>query len=118
VAPARVVDQELVVHLFAPFAGPHAADAYAEFRRTWRQCRELLGMTVPLDRPNLARDLPETLDQLPRNPGGGEIIVAAQKHPDALHQAILRVFHGVLNLSVLLSPRRRSRPEPGRARLG
>ncbi|GAA3934315.1 CATRA conflict system CASPASE/TPR repeat-associated protein [Actinoplanes auranticolor] len=104
VIPVRVADQELVVHLFAPVDGPHATGAYAQLRQTWQHCRELLGMTAPLRRPGPPRDLPGTLAEVPRDPGGRDLLVAAQRHPGQLHQAILRRFHAVLNLSVILSP--------------
>ena len=104
VIPVRAADQELVVHLFAPLDGPHAAAAYAELGRTWQRCRDLLGMTAPLRRPGPPRDLPGTLAGLPRDPGGRDLVVAAQRHPGQLHQVILRRFHAVLNLSVILSP--------------
>ncbi|GAB1641551.1 CATRA conflict system CASPASE/TPR repeat-associated protein [Krasilnikovia sp. MM14-A1259] len=104
VTPARVADQELVVHAFAPLDGPGAVPGYAELRRTWERCRELLGMTAPLRSPVPPRDLPQTLAELPCEPGGRGLVVAAQKNPDSLYQAILRRFPAVLNLSVILSP--------------
>jgi len=44
----RVIDQEFVVHLFAPLDGPQAADAYRQIRRVWVACREQLGLTEPI----------------------------------------------------------------------
>jgi len=44
-AVPRVVDQEFVVHCFAPFDGPDADQAYLGVRRLWQACREKLEMT-------------------------------------------------------------------------
>ncbi|MET8307786.1 CATRA conflict system CASPASE/TPR repeat-associated protein [Micromonospora sp. NPDC005173] len=103
-SPVRAADQELVVHLFARADGPYAVAAYDELREVWHRCRDVLGMTAPLSRSGLPVTLPPTLDDLPRDSGGGELVVAAQQHPSMLYQAILRRFPTMINLSAVLSP--------------
>jgi predicted nucleotide-binding protein len=109
-----VVDQEFVVHLFAPLDGPQAPEAYRQVRQVWAACREQLGMTEPIagvrSRALLA-EMPETLDRLP-----ADGIVAAQESRAAIRQAVLRRVHDVLNLSVALAqpaPEGLARPEGG-----
>lgn len=91
-----VAEPELVVHLFARATGPDAEPGYAELRAVWDRCGEVLGMT--------GDDIPATAAELPGDPG--EVVVATRRRPDALHQAILRRFPAVVNLSVVLSPGR------------
>ncbi|MFE7870251.1 CATRA conflict system CASPASE/TPR repeat-associated protein [Micromonospora humida] len=97
-------DKELVVHLFARGDGPHADAAYGELRKIWTRCREVLGMTAALKRSGLPTTLPVMLGDLPRDLGGGELVVAACQHPHMLYQAVLRRFPATVNLSAVLSP--------------
>jgi predicted nucleotide-binding protein len=106
-----VVDQEFVVHLFAPLDGPQAPEAYSQVRQVWAACREQLGMTEPIAGVRSRALLPETLDRLP-----ADGIVAAQEGRAAIRQAVLRREHDVLNLSVALAqpaPEGLGRPEGG-----
>ncbi|MGW0239871.1 CATRA conflict system CASPASE/TPR repeat-associated protein [Micromonospora chalcea] len=106
-------DQELVVHLFARGDGPYAEAAYGQLREVWQRCRDVLGMTALLERSGLPANLPVALGDLPRDPGGGELVVAAQQHPDVLYQAILRRFATMINLSAVLSPSALRADAPG-----
>ncbi|MEU8082589.1 CATRA conflict system CASPASE/TPR repeat-associated protein [Micromonospora sp. NPDC049101] len=96
-----VIDQELVVHLFAPTDGPHAAAAYNELQQLWLRCRTLLGMVEAVPGVGLPNYLPAALSDLPR---AAEVGLAAQGRTDLAVQAIVRLHHDVLNLSVVLSP--------------
>jgi predicted nucleotide-binding protein len=93
-----VIDQDFVVHLFAPLGGPQAAEAYRQVRQVWAACREQLGMTEPIAEVRASALPPETLDGLP-----ADGIVAAQESRAAVRQAVLRRVHDVLNLSVALA---------------
>ncbi|NJC13101.1 putative nucleotide-binding protein [Micromonospora profundi] len=106
-------DQELVVHLFARGDGPYAEAAYGHLREVWQRCHDVLGMTVPLEQSGLPVTLPVALGDLARDPGGGELVVAAQQHPDVLYQAILRRFATMINLSTVLSPGALGADAPG-----
>ncbi|GAB2617760.1 hypothetical protein Aab01nite_31250 [Paractinoplanes abujensis] len=96
----RVVDPELVVHIFAPLTGPRAAAAYAEARRIWLNCRLQLGMGSPV--PELPQHLPAAVADLP---GGTETVLAAQERIGADYQAVARRVDDMLNVSVILSHR-------------
>ena len=95
---SRVVDQEFVVHLFAPLDGPQAADAYRQIQRVWVACREQLGMTEPIAEIRAPILPPETIDGLT-----ADGLVAAQESRADIRQAVLRRVHDVLNLSVALA---------------
>ncbi|MEU7921947.1 CATRA conflict system CASPASE/TPR repeat-associated protein [Micromonospora zamorensis] len=95
-----VVDHELVIHVFTPTDGPHAAAAYDELQGLWLRCRSLLGMVDVVPGLALPNHLPPALSDLPRAP---ELALAAQERADAPMQAIVRLHHDVLNLSVVLS---------------
>jgi predicted nucleotide-binding protein len=97
-AEPPVVDQEFVVHLFAPLDGPQAEQAYWQIRQVWAASREQLGMTEPIAGVRVPAMLPETRDRLP-----ADGIVAAQEGRAGIRQAILRRLHDVLNLSVALA---------------
>jgi predicted nucleotide-binding protein len=108
-----VVDQEFVVHLFAPLDGPQAPEAYRQVRQVWAACREQLGMTEPIAGVRSRALLPETLDRLP-----ADEIVAAQESRAAIRQAVLRREHDVLNLSAALAqPAPEGLGRPGRGSL-
>jgi hypothetical protein len=105
-----VVDQEFVVHLFAPLDGPQAQQAHRQIQRMWLACREQLGMTQQIaGLPGSAVPPPEA--------GGAPVtdkVLAAQESQAAVRQAVLRQVHDVVNLSVALAQPapegRRSRP--------
>jgi predicted nucleotide-binding protein len=94
----EVVDQELVIHVFFPRDGPHAATGYQQVRKLWTACQRL-GMTESI--PGIAAPplLPNS-HAFPR----ADVIGAAQKgHDGSRRQAVLRRVHEVLNLSVALA---------------
>uniref|UniRef100_UPI001FE17840 CATRA conflict system CASPASE/TPR repeat-associated protein n=1 Tax=Streptomyces lushanensis TaxID=1434255 RepID=UPI001FE17840 len=93
-----VVDQEFVVHLFAPLRGPGAPAAYRRTHALWRSCRDVLGMSLPVDGAGLPDRMPRDLAELPADGP-----VAAQEDPGRDRQSLLRVMGGVLHLSVLFA---------------
>jgi predicted nucleotide-binding protein len=118
-----VVDQEFIVHLFAPLDGPRAARAYAQVQRIWAACRDQLGMAGGdfAGLPGAALPAPDAVGQAPAN----GVLAFQTGHGDA-RQAVLRRVHDTLNLSVALAqpapegrrPRSRLRPvKPGDPRL-
>ncbi|MDY7085143.1 MAG: CATRA conflict system CASPASE/TPR repeat-associated protein [Actinomycetota bacterium] len=100
----RIVDPELVVHVFAPLTGERAEPAYTEARRIWLNCRLQLQMCNPV--PELPQHLPAAVADLPSSP---EIVLAAQERTGADFQAVARRVNDMLNLSVILSQRDPSR---------
>lgn len=103
-AAQRIVDQQIVVHLFAPATGPRAEPAYAALRELWLGCRQLFLMREPIPGTGLSHQLPATYRELPgAAESGAEAALAAQERPDADCQAILRRHHDVLNLSLVLA---------------
>jgi predicted nucleotide-binding protein len=109
-----VVDQEFVVHLFAPLDGPRAQEAYRQVQRVWIACREQLGMTQQIaGLPGSALRPPETV--------GGPVtdrVLAVQESQAAIRQVVLRRVHDVVNLSVALAqPTPEGRRSPPRRRL-
>ncbi|GAB1817682.1 CATRA conflict system CASPASE/TPR repeat-associated protein [Herbidospora sp. RD11066] len=93
-----LVDQELVVHLYAPADGPLAADALTHLGEVWARCRDLLGMTVPIAGIGLPAVFPQVLPLR-----AGETPFAAQEHPTADFQMIARRLHDVINVSVVFA---------------
>jgi predicted nucleotide-binding protein len=98
-----VIDQELVIHVFSPVEGPHAAVAYQQVSRLWSACRDQLGMTEPIPGVPAAASPPGTLAALT-----ADEVVAAQESRDASRQAVLYRVHDVLVLSAALA-----QPLPG-----
>jgi predicted nucleotide-binding protein len=97
-----IIDQELVIHIFAPLDGPAAATAYQQVRQLWMACRRL-GMTESI--PGIAAPA------IPPDPRPGlpsDVVAAAQGGPDGSRQVVLRGVHDVLDLSVALA---QPRPE-------
>lgn len=54
----RLVDQELIVHAFAPINGPHAAAAYQQIDEIWDRCQQRLGIAKPIPSTGLPTSLP------------------------------------------------------------
>jgi Predicted nucleotide-binding protein containing TIR-like domain len=102
----RVIDQELVVHVFAPLDVPRATAAYAELRQIWLRCRQVLKMVNPVPGLDLPNYLPPSL--IDCTGPESESALALQERPDAVYQAIVRRHHDVLVLSAVLSPTRRA----------
>jgi hypothetical protein len=98
VSRGQLVDQELVVHLFAPIEGPLAALAYEQTRQIWKRCQHRLGMTGSIPNTGLPTELPEDPRRLPSNRA-----LAAQEDLAADYQAIVRREHDVLNLSMVFA---------------
>lgn len=93
-----VADRELVVHVFAHADGPARGEAWELVRAAWRRCADALNMTAEVARLDLPIDPPE-----PGLVRAGSVPLAARQRSDTCAQAILRVEHDVLNLSLLLS---------------
>lgn len=105
-----IVDQEFVVHLFAPLDGPQAQEAYRQVGRVWMACREQLGMTQQVDGlPGAELPQPEALSAPVTHK-----VLAFQQSQGSIRQAVLRQVHDVLNLSVALA---QPAPEGRRPRL-
>jgi len=97
-AMTTILDQQFVAHIFAPAEGPFAEAAYKALRAIWTGCGRLYHMTDPIAESGLPLLLPETLES---RPGEAEIALAARERPGAAAcQAVLRLHHDVLNLSV------------------
>ncbi|GHJ48093.1 hypothetical protein Cs7R123_54350 [Catellatospora sp. TT07R-123] len=109
-AARHIVDQQLVVHLYAPTDGPAAEAAYRRLHEVWAGCRHAFAMTEAIPGTGLPSHLPETLGELIGAGSGQERAVAGQEHRGAVDQAVLRLHHDVLCLSVGLAP---ARPETG-----
>jgi predicted nucleotide-binding protein len=93
-------EQQFVAHIFAPAEGPRGPAAYAALRAIWNGCGQLYHLTDPIPGSELPLALPEALE--PR-PGGTEIALAGRDWPGGMGQAILRLHHDVLNLSIGLA---------------
>lgn len=111
------VNQQLVIHLFAPTADPGAETAYGALRQVWLGCRQFFLMRDPLPHGDLPHQLPATRQELLESAEPGEeVVLAAQERPDADCQAFLRRHHDVLNLSVALAvPPGTASPASGRS---
>ncbi|MFE1318044.1 CATRA conflict system CASPASE/TPR repeat-associated protein [Kitasatospora phosalacinea] len=115
-----LLDQQLVVHLYAPTDGPDAEAARRGLADIWRGCRTAFGMTDPVPGTGLPHLLPADLfaaEPLPAPPQAPlrvreEFAVAAQERAGTDCQAVLRRHHDVWNLSVALSPQPGGHP-PG-----
>lgn len=94
------VDQELVVHVFAPVQGPHAPRAHDQLATIWAACQNQLGMREPI----LGTGLPTQLPTGWHEPDPHSSPLAALEHAGADYQAILRREHDLLNLSVVFAP--------------
>ncbi|MEV7802539.1 CATRA conflict system CASPASE/TPR repeat-associated protein [Microbispora sp. NPDC088329] len=96
-----LVEQHLIVHLYAPADGPRAADAYRAVREIWSRCRRALATTDPLPGLDVPSHLPRSAADLPAfpQPTIPELTVAAQGDPNGGH-VLLRRHHDALNLSV------------------
>jgi hypothetical protein len=93
------VDQEFVVHVFAPVEGPYASRAHDQLAAIWAACRHRLGMSEPILGTGLPTELPAGWHEpAPSSP------LAALEHAGADYQAILRREHDILNLSVVFAP--------------
>ncbi|MEU8054641.1 CATRA conflict system CASPASE/TPR repeat-associated protein [Microbispora bryophytorum] len=98
----RLVEQHLVVHLYAPAGGSQAVKAYDALREIWSRCRRVFAMTDPVPGLGVPSHPPRTVSDLPAfpEPTVPELTVAAQVGPDGA-QALLRRHHDTLNLSVV-----------------
>lgn len=94
VALPPVLDQEFIVHLFAPLDGPLAKSARQQLRALWSACGQRLGLTDrvgSLPGPELPFRFTASSDLAD--------IVAVRVSPSWDRQAVLRRVHDVLNLS-------------------
>jgi predicted nucleotide-binding protein len=96
----RIEDLQFVAHVFAPADGPDADAAYRAVEEIWRDCGLLFQMTDSIPGTGLPHLLAGSRDGLP---AGGEVELAARERPGANCQAVLRLHHDVLNLSVALA---------------
>jgi predicted nucleotide-binding protein len=96
--------QQFVAHLFAPTDGPDADAAWHAVGEIWRGCAPLFGMTAPVTGTGLPPDFPDRAMARRTLVLGGEVPLAARARPGTMCQAVLRLHHDVLNLSVGMAP--------------
>ncbi|EWM12074.1 CATRA conflict system CASPASE/TPR repeat-associated protein [Kutzneria sp. 744] len=84
-----VVEQELIAHFYAFHDGEDA-----EIRTLWSRCGEVLGAVEPITSTGLPVALPDTLPNT-------SALVAARWDPGTRLQAIMRMEHEVVNVSLL-----------------
>ncbi|OHV32299.1 MULTISPECIES: CATRA conflict system CASPASE/TPR repeat-associated protein [Pseudofrankia] len=108
-AARPLVDPVLVVYLFAPLGGPGASDAFDHLRTVWDACRARLGMDQAIGAIGAPDTLPDNLTGLSATTGlppTGRVL-SAQAGRDAQAgrgEALLRLHHEVLSLTVRLGP--------------
>lgn len=102
--------QQFVVHAFAPADGPGADAAWHAISEIWRGCGPLFGMTAPLAETGLPAEMPV---RATARTADGEVALAAKGRPGATCQAVLRLHHDVLNLSVGIAPPEAMSPRHG-----
>jgi len=114
-AAPPVIDQEFVVHLFAPAEGPQARAAYRQLRQMWAACGDRLGISQPVaGLPGPALPAGERLA-----PDAADGVLAAKEVPGSDRQAVLRREHDVASLSVSMAqPEPEGRPARFRGQLG
>jgi predicted nucleotide-binding protein len=95
-----VIDQEFIVHLFAPLDGPQAPLARTQVQRIWAACRDQLGMSGHGIAGLPGPDLP-TAEAIGRS--ATDSVLAFLQDPAGVRQAVLRRSHDVLNLSVAMA---------------
>jgi predicted nucleotide-binding protein len=100
----RILDQQFVAHLFVPVRGPRAVAASQAVGEIWRGCEVLFGMTAPVPDTGLPASLPDPGELRTAAEKGGEVPLAARGRPGVACQALLRLHHDVLSLSVGLAP--------------
>jgi hypothetical protein len=98
VTGTRLVDQELIIHAFAPIEGPHAATAYEQIREIWNRCHHRLGTTGPIPHTGLPTELPLDPHRTLSNRA-----LAAQEDRTADYQVIARREHDVINFSMVFA---------------
>ncbi len=99
-----VGDPELVIHLFAPTAGPDRDRAYRQLLRIWAACRDLMRMDRPLPSDKLDAVVPLEPPPSPPPADETEVVLAGQQRDSReVLQALLRRRHDVLCLSVVLT---------------
>jgi nucleoside phosphorylase len=87
----------MAVHVFAHADGPHVGAAWQQVRAIWSRCR-FAGLTEAVAGLGVPADLPDT------SPGDTVLVVAVCQSRDTHRQAVLRVEHDVLVVSLLVAP--------------
>jgi predicted nucleotide-binding protein len=95
---------QFVAHAFAPAGGPGADAAWRAMGEIWGGCGPLFGMTAPVTGTGLPADFPGRAAAHRALAPGGEVPLAARQRPGTMCQAVLRLHHDVLNLSVGMTP--------------
>ncbi|MEU4041610.1 CATRA conflict system CASPASE/TPR repeat-associated protein [Streptomyces antibioticus] len=93
-----LLDQELVVHVYAPTDGPHAKAAHRQLQGIWDRCRDRLGMVREIAATGLPAVLPSGPDAMTQ---GGPVAAIEDRAAD--HQAVVRREHDVVNLSLVFA---------------
>jgi hypothetical protein len=97
-----ISNRELVVHLFAPIAGPGAEDAYRYLCRVWEGCRRELGMDQPIPATECAATPPG--GAAVAQAGSSATLAACRRPGPGVFQAVLRRHHDVVCLAAALAP--------------
>lgn len=111
----NLLDQQFVAHLFTPAAGLNAPAAWQAIGEIWRGCEVLFGLSAPIAETGLPSDLPDPAALATAVGVGGEVALAARGRPGATGQALLRLQHDVLVLSVGLTEDAAPPPSQGAA---
>ncbi|XVS61749.1 CATRA conflict system CASPASE/TPR repeat-associated protein [Actinosynnema sp. CA-299493] len=91
------VEQELVLHVFAPLRGEHAGAARDGVLAIWDRCRDLLGATEAVPRVGLPTAPAADPADAPEGP------LAAAQNAEVSTQVVIRRSGTVLNLSLILT---------------
>jgi hypothetical protein len=97
----KLVDQSLVVHLFAPLTGPDRARARTQLEQVWQACARHLGITEAIPAVGVPADPPDH-SRLGGPDGSGPVAVRRAQGP-ALRQAMWIHEHDVACVSIALA---------------
>ena len=99
VPSVALAEHELVVHLFAPAAGPSAVECYGHLAATWRRCVDELGLTSPI------RAYPMDLPPECPPPAEGDAFIAGRSRPGpGVVEVAARRVHDIVCLSLVIAP--------------
>jgi predicted nucleotide-binding protein len=108
----RIYDQQFVGHVFASVRGRGSDAACRAVEEIWQGTEPMFGMTGPIAGTSLPSRFPDSASLRPAAAAGGEVTLAARERPDGTGQAVLRLHHDILNLSVALAPPEARSPSP------
>ncbi|HET9899218.1 MAG TPA: CATRA conflict system CASPASE/TPR repeat-associated protein [Streptosporangiaceae bacterium] len=94
-----LIDQELVVHIFAELNGPRTTIAKAQLHAIWSRCRDLLCTTEPITWTKLPPSWPSDL----RADSSADKALAGLQGRTQDCQVVVRQLGDVLGLSIILA---------------